>query len=122
MANAMITVDNVEIKCPSEYTYGLEQVNSADAGRTQDAVMHVERIAQKVKLELSWSGLTWAETAAIMTAFQPEYISVKYPDMLTGTYLTKTFYTGDKSAPVKQWFSDDGEKIIDKLSFNIIEV
>lgn len=122
MADAMITVDNVEIKCPSELSYGLEQVNSADAGRTQDAVMHVERIAKKVKLELSWSGLTWAETSAIMTAFDPEYISVKYPDMLSGTYQTKTFYTGDKSAPVRQWFDNNGKKIIDKLSFNIIEV
>lgn len=122
MANAMITVDNVEIKCPSEFTYGLEQVNSADAGRTQDAVMHVERIALKVKLELGWSGLTWAEIATIMQAFLPEYINVKYPDMLTGQYETKLFYTGDKSAPVKQWFTNDGEKIIDKLSFNIIEV
>ena len=122
MADAMITVDNVELKCPSAYTYGLQDVSSADAGRTQDAVMHVMRVAQKVKLELEWQGLTWAETAAIMQAFNPEYIQVKYPDMLSGQYETKTFYTGDKSAPVKQWFSDAGQKIIDKISFNIIEV
>ena len=122
MANAMITVDNVELKCPSAYTWGLQDVSSPDAGRTQDAVMHKERVAQKVKLELEWSGLTWAETAVIMTAFNPEYISVKYPDMLSGQMETKTFYTGDKSAPVKQWFNDAGEKIIDKISFNIIEV
>ena len=122
MANAMITVDNVELKCPSAYTWGLQDVSSPDAGRTQDAVMHKERVAQKVKLELEWSGLTWAETAVIMTAFNPEYIEVKYPDMLSGQMETKTFYTGDKSAPVKQWFNNDGEKIIDKISFNIIEV
>lgn len=119
---AMITVDNVEMKCPSGFTYGLQDVSSPDAGRTQDAVMHVMRVAQKVKLELEWTGLTWAETAELMQAFNPEYVVIKYPDMLTGQMETKTFYTGDKSAPVKQWFDKDGEKIIDKLTFNVIEV
>lgn len=121
-STAMITVDNVEIKCPSAFSYGLQDVSSPDAGRTQDAVMHVERVAQKVKLELEWQGLTWQETAEIMQAFNPEYIQVKYPDMLSGQMETKTFYTGDKSAPVKQWFDEAGKKIIDRLSFNIIEV
>lgn len=117
-----LRVNGAAIKCPSEFTYGLQDISSADAGRTQDTIMHKERVGQKVKLELAWSGLTWAETSSIMRAFNPEYISVTYPDMLSGSYVTKQFYTGDKSAPVKWWLDHNGKQIIDKLSFNIIEV
>lgn len=121
-AEVMIQVDNVDIKCPSSYSYGLQDISSPDAGRSQDTRMHKERVGQKVKLELSWKGLTWAETAQIMQAFNPEYITVRYPDMLTGQYEIKEFYTGDKDAPVKMWLDDAGHKIIETLSFNIIEV
>ena len=121
-ADIMITVDNVAIKCPSSYQYGLQDISSPDAGRSQDTIMHKERVGQKVKLELSWKGLTWAETAQIMQAFNPEYITIRYPDMLTGQYETKLFYTGDKEAPVKCWLDDSGRKIIETLSFNVIEV
>jgi hypothetical protein len=118
----MITVDGVEIKCPSTFSYGLQDISSPDAGRTQDTIMHKEMVGQKVKLELGWKGLTWKETSDIMKAFNPEYIMVRYPDMLTGEYETKKFYSGDKDAPVKMWLDDDGHKIIETLSFNIIEV
>lgn len=121
-ADIMITVDDVAIKCPSSYQYGLQDISSPDAGRSQDTIMHKERVGQKVKLELGWKGLTWSETSEIMQAFNPEYIWVRYPDMLTGQYEVKQFYTGDKEAPVKCWLDDDGHKIIETLSFNIIEV
>lgn len=120
--NFNLRVNGVAIKCPSSFSYGLQDISSPDAGRTQDTIMHKERVGQKVKLELSWNGLTWAETSSIMRAFNPEYINVTYPDMLTGTYQTKRFYTGDKTAPVKWWFDTAGKKIIETLSFNIIEV
>ena len=120
--NFNLRVNGVAVKCPSSFTYGLQTISSSDAGRTQDTVMHVNKVGEKVKLELSWSGLTWSETSAIMQAFHPEYISVTYPDMLTGSYRTATFYSGDKSAPVKWWFDTNGKKIIESLSFNIIEV
>ena len=121
-AEIMITVDDVAIKCPSSYQYGLQDISSPDAGRDQGTTMHKERVGQKVKLELGWNGLTWSETSEIMRAFNPEYITIRYPDMLTGQYETKLFYTGDKEAPVKCWFGDDGHKIIETLTFNVIEV
>lgn len=122
MADTMIKVNGVTVKTPSSFTYGLQTISASDAGRTQDTIMHVNKVGEKVKLELSWNGLTWAETAAIMRAFSSTYFMVTYPDMKTGTYQTKQFYHGDMSAPVKWWFNTAGKKIIDNLSFNIIEV
>lgn len=119
MADIMITVDGVAMPCPSAYTFGLQDVSAADSGRTDDTVMHKNRVGQKRTIALQWNGKTWSETSRIMQAFNPEYISVRYPDMLSGQYETRTFYVGDRSAPVKWWYA--GKQIVDSISFNIIE-
>lgn len=116
---AMIIVDGVEMPCPSSFTWGLQDVSDSDAGRTLDALMHKNRIAQKRKLSLQWNAKDPSETAFILQAFNPEYINVTYPDALSGTDETRTFYVGDRSAPVWRWFS--GKKYYESVSFDIIE-
>lgn len=119
MAEIMITVDGVPVPCPSTYTFGLQDISAADSGRTDDTVMHKNRAGQKRTLSLQWNGKTWAETAQILQAFNPEYISVRYPDMLSGQYETRTFYVGDRTAPVKWWYV--GKQMVESISFNVIE-
>lgn len=115
----MITVDGAEMPCPSSFTWGLQDVSDSDAGRTLDTIMHKNRKGQKRKISLSWIAKDWQTTQKIMQAFNPEYIMVKYPDMLSGQYETREFYVGDRTAPVKLWGS--WKKIIDNISFDIIE-
>lgn len=115
----MIVVDGVEIPCPSVFQYGLQDISAAESGRSDDTIMHKNRVGQKVKIGLTWNGLDWQTTSFVMRAFNPEYIMVKYPDMLTGKYETKEFYSGDKSAPVKWWYI--GNQRTETLSFDIIE-
>ena len=81
--------------------------------------MHKNRKGQKRKISLSWIAKDWKTTQKIMQAFNPEYIMVKYPDMLSGQYETREFYVGDRTAPVKLWGT--WKKIIDNISFDIIE-
>ena len=120
----MLIVDGVALKSPSEFTWGLYDVSDASSGRTQDALMHKNRIAQKRKIELEWQGLSAADTHDILVAFQPEYVTVQYYDPLDSadpnTLSTRLFYTGDKSAPVYSWFI--GGERYEKVTFNIIEV
>ena len=115
----MIIIDGQKMPCPSGYQWGLMDVSMGESGRTDDALMHKNRVAQKRKLELEWVGKDWQTTARIMQAVNPEYISVRYPDMMSGTYETRTFYVGDRTAPVKFWWTD--RKMIEKISFNLIE-
>ena len=116
---AMITVDGAAMPCPSSFTWGLNDVSAAESGRTDDTVMHKNRVAQKRAISLAWAGKTWAETAQIMQAFNPEYIQVTYPDMLSGAMETRTFYVGDRTAPVKWWWV--GNQRVESISFDIIE-
>ncbi|MEZ3487317.1 MAG: hypothetical protein K1W22_12215 [Lachnospiraceae bacterium] len=116
---AMIWVDGVAIKTPSGFTWNLQDVSDSAAGRTQDALMHKNRIAQKRKLSFTWAAPTPQEAAAILAAFDPEYVSITYPDTKTGRNETKTFYTGDITSPMKIWTV--GKKRYEMLSFDVIE-
>lgn len=116
MSEVMITVDGVAMPPLKSYTWGLQDVSASNAGRTEDATMHKERVAQKRKLQLTWSIKNWQDTAKIIQAFNPEYINVRYPDMMSGTYQTRNFYRGDISAPVLMW--QVNRKLIETVSFD----
>lgn len=118
---SLLIVDGVEISAPSSFTWNVQDISDSDAGRTLDGVMHKNRIAQKRKLELIWNAVKFGtESAAIITAFTPEYINITYPDPQDGAVATRKFYTGDKKTSVKCWW--EGNQLLTELSFNVIEV
>lgn len=117
--NSMIRVNGVRVKTPSSFTWGLQDVSAEDAGRTQDAIMHKNMIAQKRKISLAWNNPTPEEAHTILRAFNAEYFRMKYYDPLAGGEITKTFYAGDRTAPVKIWTA--GNKRYEQISFDIIE-
>lgn len=120
--DVMLKVNGVAMPPLRSFKWGLNDVSDAKAGRTEDALMHKNRIAQKRKLELSWVWKTWQEASLILRAFNPEYIEVFYPDIMDGRYETRTFYRGDPNAPVYFWNAgDDNLQRIETISFNIIE-
>lgn len=114
--NPIQSVDGVAIPCPSKFDWKLSDVSAADAGRTEDALMHKMRIAQKVHIELEWQNVNDADANAILTAFNPEYISVRYYDYKALGLQTKTFYVGDR-----QVVSLNRVRGIATISFDIIE-
>lgn len=121
----MISVNgNNNFKAPSSMTWGKQDVSDSESGRDQTAYMYKNKVAEKIKIDLSWQTLTPEEAHAVISAFQDEYFNVTYYDFLQGGTTTKTFYCGDMSAPVKLWVgasSDGKEKRYADVSFNIIE-
>ena len=107
----------VYVAVPSSYTFNASDVSDSNAGRTEDTTMHKNMLGTCVHLGLEWSFITPAEAIEIMTAFAPEYFAVEYLDVRTGTYQTKMFYAGDKSATMTQ--TPIGVRYT--VSFNIIE-
>lgn len=115
--NPIRSVDGHSVKCPSAYTWKLEDISSSDAGRTEDTKMDKMRIGQVVGLELSWKNLTTEEVSAILRAFNPEYIMVTYLDAMEGTYIESEFYVGNRSAPLY----NAAKGLWSNVSFNLIE-
>ena len=100
MANPIASVDGAAITCPSSYKWELEDISAANAGRTEDTVMHKLRIGQIVKLNLEWQNVATAVAAEVLSKFNPEYVTVRYLDAMSGGYLTKVFYVGNRGAPL----------------------
>lgn len=117
--NGMMMVDGVKIKTPSSFVWGLQDISAADSGRTDDGIMHKNRIRQVRKLSLAWNNPTKDETAAILQAVNPEYFTVIYPDAMEDSNESREFYAGDRTAPMKIWTV--GNKRYEQLSFDIIE-
>lgn len=116
----VLRIDGVKMPCPSSFEWGLQDVSASESGRTDDAIMHKNRVAQKRKLQVAWSYPTWDVACKIIQAVNPEYVNVTYPDFLSGNqYETRTFYVGDRSAPMQYWWV--GNKRVEKLSFDFIE-
>lgn len=105
---------------PSTFNPSIQKVSAPSAGRTQDAIMHTNYVAEKQTIALSFNGPSPQETARILTAFDPENIDVEYTNPKTNQLIVKTFYSGDKSAPVAIWTVNN--KRYSQVSFNIIEV
>lgn len=115
--NPIRAVDGVAIKSPSAYRWKLEDVSSNEAGRTENYVMDKMRWGQLVGLELKWQNVSIADGAAILQAFNPQYITVEYLDALEGGYIEKEFYVGNRAAPLY-----NGELgVWSEISFNIIQ-
>ena len=116
---AFLIVDGVELPCPSSCDWGLQDVSAADAGRTQDTIMHKNRVAQKRKLSVSWNAPDKDTASKILKAVNPEYIQVTYHDVMDNEAQTRTFYVGDRSAPFKFWWI--GNQRFESISFDLIE-
>ena len=112
-------VNGVDCPTPSEFIWSRQQVSAADSGRTQDGIMHVNRVAMKDKIQLAWNGTDPNKTATVLQLFESEYFDVTYRDPRTNSVVTKKFYRGDVTAPT-YWWCNDG--LFEKVSFNIIEV
>ena len=107
MADVFIKINGAAMPCPSSFTWGLQDISASESGRTDDTIMHKNRVGQKRKLE-------------IVQAVNPEYISVEYPDLLSGNkHEVRTFYVGDRSAPFKCWWI--GNQRMEGLQFDLIE-
>ncbi len=115
--NPIQSVDGNSIPCPSSLTYQLEDVSASDAGRTEDAIMHKKRIRQVTGLQLSWNFVSTTVVSQVLNAFQPEYLSITYLDPLANGFVTKTFYVGNRSAPMY----NASMGLWENISFNVIE-
>lgn len=115
----VIKVDGKVFKCPSGLKWKKSDISGKDAGRTDDTIMHKNKLSEKRTLSLSWINLTKQEIHEILSAFDPEYVDVTYWDPKDGADCTRTFYTGDMEADVKWWAK--GRERYSTLSFDIIE-
>lgn len=86
---------------PREFIVTTMDLDNAESTvRTADGTLTRDRVAVKKQIEMTFSGLKWAEISALMQSMSSVFFTVYYPDPMTGKYETKTFYVGNRPAPV----------------------
>lgn len=119
MADVLIRVDGVDMPNPSKLNWSLQDVSIGESGRDDTGYMYKGRITQKRKIELEWSAVTPSVASTILSAFNPEYVDVRYFDAKDNAWQIRNFYVGDRSAPVKIWTVKS--KIYETIKLDIIE-
>ena len=89
------------------------------SGRSLDGYMHRHRITQKRTLKIQCKRLTDTRARSLVSALNPETISVMYNDLQYGV-ITKTFYGTEVQGGI--WGEQNNTLYWDNVSFQITEV
>lgn len=75
--------------------YQRSDVDGPNAGRQQDGGLIRDRVATKIRWDVSCRPLTSEELSRILTAVEPEYVTLTYLDPLTNKVVSGTFYSNN---------------------------
>lgn len=96
---SILTINKVPVKDPKTLQVEIVDIDK-ESERNANGTMQRTRIAVKRKITVEWGPLSNSEISTILTAMSSVFFTVKYPDPVAGDKITKTFYTGDRTAPV----------------------
>lgn len=91
-------------------------VDGANAGRTMDATMHRQRVAEKARLDVTCLPLPSEHAAIVLNAIRPEYFEVEYMDPMDGLSI-KTMYC----STVPATYVDTDTDLWNGIAFALIE-
>ena len=109
-----------ELKAPKSVGYTLSDMDASSSGRNQAGLMFRDVVAQKVKLQVEWGGLSESECATILTAIDEPFFYLRYPDAKQGAKRIMQCYVGDRTTPMYRQ-DTDGEWRWQGLSVSFIE-
>lgn len=90
-----------------------------ESSRDANGTMYRDRITTKRKLNCEWGIMTTQEISQILNIIANVFFTVTYMDPWDGVEVTRTFYSGDRTAPVCMIYN--GETIWKGLTCNFIE-
>ena len=105
---AFLYINNTPVPYPAR---GVELMVATlvDSARNANGVVVGQKIGRdqyKVN-SLTWPWLTAAQWSQILQLFSGFYVTVRFPDPVTGGWKTLKMYPGDRSAE-PYWVDDDG--------------
>ena len=118
----VLKIDNVDM-LPYIAHQGIKwqrnDLDSSDAGRTLDGVMHRGRVATKIRLDITCRPLRSEEAKVVLNAILPEYVQVEYTDPMYGLSV-KTMYSNNNPA-THMLLQPDGVEWWHDITFPLIE-
>lgn len=94
-------------------------LESPDAGRTLDGLMHRGRVTTKIRLDITCKPLKQSELRSLLNLIYPEYVMVEYDDPMQGR-VTKQMYSNNNPVTCLRVHSD-GTETWDDITFPLVE-
>lgn len=119
--NNYIEINGFVAPAPVTYEVQSADLDSDQTTRNENGVLKRDRIRRNVyKIIATWR-LNTDDLAKLVNALAPSSFTVKFIDLTTCTYQTKTMYAGDRSATVVIG-SNSVKGILVDFSCNLIEM
>ena len=99
--------------------YTRSDLDGPNAGRTLDGVMHRDRVASKIRWDVTCHPLQEEDLAVVLSLIQPEFVTVEYTDLQTRQVVSKTMYSNN--VPTKLAFAYKDGAWWTALTFPLIE-
>ena len=97
----------------------VSDLDGPNAGRTLDGVMHRDRVASKIRWDVTCHPLQEEDLAVVLSLIQPEFVTVEYTDLQTRQVVSKTMYSNN--VPTKLAFAYKDGAWWTELTFPLIE-
>lgn len=94
-------------------------LDGPNAGRTLSGLMIRDRVAIKIKLQITCKDLNGAQLNTLLNLIEPVFVSVTYEDPLYGN-VTKTMYSNNNAATLGR-VDTSGVRRWNSISFPLIE-
>lgn len=94
-------------------------LDGPEAGRTLDGLMHRDRVASKVRMDITCRPLRSFEAQIVLQAIYPEYVTVRYTDPMSGL-TERTMYANNNPA-THMMIQDNGVEWWSGITFPLIE-
>ena len=119
---AVLQINGIDIADPKTLTWDIYDLDGEEgAGRTQDGLMHRDRVAVKRKINCTWGPLELEEMSRLLKSMDDVFFTLRYPDAHDGMYREGEFYVGDRSTPLYMWNDAKQKYLWEGLSANFIE-
>ena len=106
---------------PASITPSYESLASADSGSTDDGVMRISWVLDRVrKLEITMPPMTSQDLSSLLSLVQGKEYKMTFFDALTNQELERKFYTSNSSADMYSGILRNG--LWQNVSFNAIEI
>ena len=119
----VLTIDGTDIVpyiAWNGFQWQRSDVDGESAGRMLDGTLERDRVATKVRLDITCRLLRSSEAAIVLSAIMPGWVRVTYYDPQAGGTLTKTMYANNNPATY-QIKHPDGTEWWGGITFPLIE-
>lgn len=95
-------------------------LDAPNSGRGLDGRLMRNRVASKIRLDVTCIPLTADKASTVLTTIMPEWVTVTYTDPQLGRDVTKTMYSNNNPASFLMR-RPDGKEYWDGITFPLIE-